>query len=472
MSSAGGTSEGSDPIPPTPGPGSGETRRHPLTPRASVAARAAAVAAVVAAVIVVLVLVLGGGSSYSVRADFQDASGLVTGDNVLIGPATVGTVSSIGLTANGQAQLKLSLHGTGTLHQGTVARIDEDSLSGIASKYVELEPGPSSAAPIHSGQTIGEGDTYSEVNIDELFDSFDAQTRTGLSDLIRGEAASLKGKGKLANQTLQYLAPGLQSTSEVTHELARDEPAFDGLIIQGASAMKTLASRSAQLTQLIANTSTATGAIARQSQALQQALSLLPGTLRRSTTTFAGLDTTLDALNPVVAATKPAARQLPQFAAALHAFTQGAIPTLAQLDALIANPHGTGDLTSLALASPSLAAAADRAFPTLIRNFSESRPQLDYLREYTPDVVAALTNLGQASANYDANGHYVRTQPDLFPFTTDALGQLTAQNPADRYQGLTHVSSRCPGAAVQPAPDGSTPRATAGCDTTSVPVGP
>ena len=451
------------------GPGRGSAG---FAPRASTAARAAAAAAITAAVVVVLVLVLGGGSSYTVRATFQDASGLVTGDNVLIGPATVGTVSSIGLTSDGQATIALALHGTGSLHQGTVARIYEDSLSGIASKYVELEPGSRSAPAIRSGGTIGEGHTYSEVNIDELFDTFDPLTRAGLRNVIRGEATSLRGKGKLANRTLEYLAPGLESTSQVTQELTRDEPAFDGLVVQGAQAMRTLASRSSQLTQLIANTSSATGAIARQSQSLQQALTLLPGTLHRSTQTFAGLNTTLDSLDPVVAAAKPGSRRLPQFAAGLQALSVAAIPTVAKLNRLISDPAGTGDLTTLARVTPALAAAAGRAYPQLIRNFSESRPQLSYLREYTPDVVAALSNVGQASAYYDANGHYTRTQPALFAFTANASHQLVMQDPALRYQGLSHVANRCPGAAVQPTPDGSAPRATSGCSTTSVPPGP
>jgi phospholipid/cholesterol/gamma-HCH transport system substrate-binding protein len=450
----------------------GSPSRHALTPRGSVAARAAAAAALVAAVIVVLVLVLGGSSAYVVHADFQDASGLVTGDNVLIGPAAVGTVSSIGLTRDGQAEVKLSLHGTGRLHQGTVARIFEDSLSGIASKYVELEPGPRGNAAIDSGGTIGEGHTYSEVNIDELFNSFTPATRRGLSNLIRGEATSLQGKGRLANQTLKYLAPGLESTTAVTKELARDEPAFDGLLVQGASALRQLASRSSELTQLIANTSSATGAIAQQSVALQQSLTLLPGTLRRSSQTFAGLDTTLDALSPVVAAAKPNSRRLAQFAAGLKTLSQRSIPTVARLNQLLVNPDGTGDLTTLAQVAPGLVQSASRAFPTLIRNFAESRPQLNYLREYTPDVVAALTNVGQASAYYDANGHYVRTQPLLFPFTTDSMGQLVQQNPAQRYQGLERATRRCPGSAVQASGAHSTPVSVPGCDVGQVPPGP
>ena len=94
----------------------------------------------------IVVLVFGSSSPYTVKAQFQNASGLVTGNNVLIGTAAVGTVSGIGLTPNGLAEVTLHLHGVGQLHQGTVARIYEDSLSGIAAKYVELEPGPASRA--------------------------------------------------------------------------------------------------------------------------------------------------------------------------------------------------------------------------------------------------------------------------------------------------------------------------------------
>ncbi len=416
---------------------------------------------------------LGNSPAYTVHADFENASGLVNGNVVLIGPAKVGTIGAITLTRNGAAEVTMSLNqDVAPLHQGTVARIYEDSLSGIANKYVELEPASSSAPPIASGGVIGENHTYSSVSLDEVFNTLDPSTRLGLKNVIRGEAASLKGRGYLANQALEYLAPGLQSTSQVTAQLARDQPQFDQLITSGAQALQALASKSQQLTELVANTSTATGAIARQSQALQEALTLFPGTLRRSTTTLAGLNTTLDSLDPLVAAAKPAVRQLPEFVSRLHTLVNGSIPTVGALDALIHNPAGTGDLTTLALQTPSLARVAGAAFPRLIREFNDSQAQLDYFRQYTPDVVAALSNLGQAGAYYDANGHYERTQPALFPFTLNGSNQLVAQFPSQRYQGLHVVRDRCPGAAVQPTPDRSAPHQVPGCSTSAVPPGP
>ena len=441
------------------------------TRNAGMVTRVAAAGALIGAVVLVALILFGGGSSYTLRADFQDVGGLVAGDEVLIGPANVGSVNSIGLTPDGRAEVTMGLDSDASpVPQGTVARIYENSLSGIASKYVVLEPG--TGPPILSGGVIGEDHTYSPVNLDQLFDTFDPRTRAGLSGLIRGEAAAIQGKGHAANRTLEYLAPGLASTSDVTAELTRDEPAFDGLIVQGAQALQALASRSRELTALVANTNATTATIAGQSQALDQALVLLPGTLNHTTSTFAGLRTTLDALDPLVAASKPAVRQLAPFAASLGSFIDVAIPTIAALDNLIHNPVGTGDLTTLALETPALAAIAATAFPRLVRELNASQHQLDYLREYTPDVVGALTNLGQAGAYYDANGHYVRTAPVLNAFSLSGANELSTQFPSQRYQGLQVVHGRCPGSAVQPPPDGSAPESVPGCNPSSIPPGP
>ena len=259
--------------------------------------RVAAVGSLVAAIVIVTVILMSGGSSYSLRANFVDAGGLVTGDQVMLGPAIVGTVNSITLTPNSLAQVSMSLDSNASpMPQGTVARVYENSLSGIAGKYVVLEPGAKSNPPIPSGGLIPLQNTRSFVSLDQLFDTLDPLTRAGLRNYIQGNAASIQGRAIAANRTIQYFAPALASTSDVTHELTLDEPTFDSLVVQGAKAMQLLASRSQELTQLVSNTATTTGAIARQAQALEQALQLFPNALNRQTSTFKGLNSTLDAL--------------------------------------------------------------------------------------------------------------------------------------------------------------------------------
>ena len=418
-------------------------------------------------------LLLSSSSPYILRADFQDAGGLVPGNLVLIGPATVGTVRSVGLTPNGEAEVKMSLDSDASpVPDGTVARVFENSLSGSANRYVVLEPGSRNAPAIPSGGLIPEIRTRSFVSLDQLFDTFDPLTRAGLSNFIQGEAASLKGRAQAANQTLRFFAPALSSTSNLTAELTRDEPTFDALLVHGAQALSTLASRSQQLTQLVANTNVTTGAIASQSTALERALSLFPATLTRSKPTFRGLNRTLDALDPLVAAAKPAIRHLQPFGLQLKQFTFAAIPTVGRLDALIRNPARTGDLLALLHVAPSLSRTAAVAFRHLIAQMNDSQPQLDAFREYTPDVVAALTNLGQTGGYYDANGHYARTQPYFNAFAVDGFNRLETKPASERYNGLSVVHGRCPGGAVQPAPDGSSPWVVPGCDSSSTPPGP
>jgi phospholipid/cholesterol/gamma-HCH transport system substrate-binding protein len=103
---------------------------------------------------------------------------------------------------------------------------------------------------------------------------------------------------------------------------------------------------------------------------------------------------------------------------------------------------------------------------------NQSQNQLDYLVDFTPDIVAALTNLGQIGGYYDANGHYARTQPFFAAFGLDSSNQLTSKPPSERGDGVQVVRTRCPGGAVQPAPDGSSPVSVPGCSPSNTPTGP
>jgi phospholipid/cholesterol/gamma-HCH transport system substrate-binding protein len=414
-------------------------------------ARAMALGALLIAIAVIAYVVLGSGSTYTVRLLFSDASGLVSGDQVMIG-----------LSAD-----------SAPLYQGTVARIEENGLAGIASHYVTLQPAPAGGnGQIPSGGTIPQSDTYAEVSLDQIFNTLNRPTRQGLRNVIRGEATSISGRAQQANRTLQYLDPLLQSTSRFTAALQRSEPAFDQLLVQGAQTMQLLASRSQQLTDLVAKADAVTGAVAGQSRALTQALTLLPSALSRSTTTFAGLRATIHTLQPLVAATKPQVKRLEPFAAALRQFAVAATPTLGQLAALISNPSGR-DLIALLRDAPALERAAGSGFPAIIASLTaqQSSGQIQALRQYIPDIVAALANTGQLNGYYDANGHYGRSEP-LYGAYGISGGTLTNQSPANRYNGLTVVrTGRCPGGATQPA-DSSMPAPGSGCDTSNRPVGP
>ena len=88
----------------------------------------------------VLFLVLGGGSSYTVTAKFENASQLVTGNNVNVAGVPVGSVKEISLADDGQALVKMEISDAyAPLPEGTHATIRSQSLSGIANRYVDLD---------------------------------------------------------------------------------------------------------------------------------------------------------------------------------------------------------------------------------------------------------------------------------------------------------------------------------------------
>ncbi|HEY7633443.1 MAG TPA: MlaD family protein [Thermoleophilaceae bacterium] len=433
----------------------------------------------IAAVVVVAVLLFGGSGGYHVTGEFQNSSQLVKGNLVEVGGREVGKVQDISLAPNGLALVKFSVDDDfAPLHAGTTATIRVNSLSGIANRYVSLQPGPNSADEIHSGGTIKTNDTTSAVDLDQLFNTLDPKTRRGLQQLIKGSAAQLDGKGINANQSLKYLAPALSTSSLVTQELTRDQAEFARFVTDTSGVVTTIASRSNDLTALVGNANATTRAIGDENVSLNQALAVLPATLRQANSTFVDLNSTLNDLDKLVDASKPATKQLAPFLAQLRPLIQQATPTVTDLRNLIRTPGPNNDLIELLSKQPKLANLAKTDFPRTIKALQKGQPVVDYLRPYAPDFVGWLTKFGQGAANFDANGHYARIQPlfNAFTYTDNPAGAfLTAAPPSQRLSGFqTGKQQRCPGGATQPAPDGSNPytEPQTTCQRSSVPPGP
>jgi phospholipid/cholesterol/gamma-HCH transport system substrate-binding protein len=449
--------------------------REPLqSERGSIAARVIALAAVIAAVALLALAIFGDGSSYQVKGIFQNAGQLVNGNQVRVGGKPVGTISDIELNDRAQAVVTMNLDDEfSPLHEGTSATIRATSLSGIANRYVSLNPGPNSAEEIPDGGVIDADDTTAPVDIDVLFNSLDARTREGLRNVIRGSGTQYAGRGEDAGESIKYFAPFLSSTTALTRELALDQEVLERFIADGAATVSAVAERSDDLEQLVSNTSTAMGAIADENVALQRALELLPDTLRKANTTFVNLRATLDDLALLVDVSKPATKDLAPFLRDLRPVVAEARPTVADLRDLISTPGPNNDLIDLTAQQPRLAQLTATVFPRAIRTLDRAQPVVEYARGYTPDLAGWLTKFGQAASFYDANGHYARVQPvfspsNLRPFNT--AGSLAAVLPGQRLDDFQPgAKNRCPGGATQPTPDGSAPWPFMGCDTSTTP---
>jgi phospholipid/cholesterol/gamma-HCH transport system substrate-binding protein len=445
------------------------------------AARGVALGALAVAVVVVAVILLSGGSEHTYKLVFQNAGQLVKDDDVQVGGRRIGSVRKIELTNDNQAQITIAVDNDfAPLHEGTTATIRATSLSGVANRYIALVPGPNSSRALEDGDTLGTDKTTTPVDLDQLFNTLDPKTRRGLQQVIQGTATQYEGQGPNVQKAAKYFSPALSTSSQLVRELNRDSQTFQDFIVNSSRTVTAIASRRDDLSNLVSNANATAKAIGDQNVALARALGLLPATLRQANTTFVNLRATLDDLDVLVAASKPATKNLAPFFEKLRPLVRDARPTIHDLSLLIRRSGPNNDLVDLLQKAPKLESTAKPVFAHSITALDKTVPVVKFIRPYTPDFVGWMRDFGQGAANYDANGHYARIQPifNTFSFADNPTGGVLT--PIPNSQRLTGLQSgqvkRCPGTASQVPQDNSAPwRDTDNsldCDPSLVPPGP
>lgn len=323
--------------------------------------RIAVVVALGAALLWVLIGQLRGGDEYEVTAEFENASQLVPGNQVVVGGVSVGSVKEIDLAPNGHAIVRFTVEGDyAPLRRGTTATVRWPTLSSIAGRQVQLTiPPDSETGPeIEDGGTIGEQDTVSAVDIDHIFNTLTPRTIRDLKHVIEGFALGYEGVGERANRGYRYLNPLLSTTRRVFGELTADERALEQLVVDTSQLSGALAARAPDVSALVGNVNEALNAIGDRKQQLTEAISLLPGFMRRANTTYVNLRATLGDLDPLVDASGPAIEQLGPFLSELRGAARDSVPAIAGLDRVIAHPGSDNDLVELTAAQPALARLA------------------------------------------------------------------------------------------------------------------
>ena len=468
----------SPPSPPAPTPPPGARplppprRSGPLPPRAG---RVIAVSALGLVVLIVAYLLFAGGGGANYQLIFGEAGQLVRGDEVQVGGVPVGSVTGIALTYDYKARITIHVDSSLTpLHQGTVAQVRVPSLATVANRYIALTPGPNSAPALAPGSTLPASATREVVDLDQLFDTLNPKTRVGLQQVIKGFAEQYAGSAQAAGTSIEYTPAALSATDHLFTELISDQPVFTSFLVETAKAVTTIGARSAQLTDLIGNADTTFQAIGSHQAALAQGLRELPVTLRSGTRAFLQVPSTFAALTQLVNASKPTTKPLEKFFPALRSLVLAATTPVHNFSQAFSKPGPNNDLTDWANVLPSLAKALSTSSPSTVTALRESAPITAVFGPYTPDLEGTLRTFGQATAYYDANGHYVRISPTFPDFKLGANNNLTpAANAGQALEGLkTGQLRRCPGAATQPAADGSSPFTDGellSCDPTEVP---
>lgn len=414
-----------------------------------------ALLAVVIALAFLVVTALNGTGGYTLHARFYDAGQIVPGDLVNVAGQRVGKVAAVTLADNGQADVELDLS-DGPLHRGTHLRIRAVGQAGIANRYIDVTPGPKDAPELPDGAVLPTQDTHGIVDIDQVLNGFDARSRRRLKQLLREGADIYAGStARAANAALARLNPAIGQTARMTEELVRSEPALERLVSAGAQVAATLAGREGDVEGGVRDTARTLRALAAERRSLTDLIGRAPAVLDQAQGTLARTRTALAELDPVVQKLRPLAEPTAELLRRIVPTGRDAIPVLGRLRALL--PALDRTLQGL----PPLTHVALPAVKSTVSSVRRSLPVFRALRIYAPDVVLGLMDgfLGNISSYYDAAGHYGRIVfGENVGLLTHFLGKLEPPIKGPLGNVLrTGLTARCPGAAAEPAADGSNP---------------
>jgi phospholipid/cholesterol/gamma-HCH transport system substrate-binding protein len=473
------------------------------------AGRIVAVLAIAVAAVVVVLLLRNGGEDYRVTAEFQNASQLVNGNEVVIGGNRAGLVKEIELGDEGQALVTFTVDEEfAPLPRGTIATVRQGSLSSVAGRRVELTlpPAGDGEGEIEDGGSLSQAETVSAVDLDEVFNTLDTKTVKDFKRVIKGFRDSYEGVAKQANRGFHYANPFLSTSRRVFAELTRDTRAFEQLIVDGAKLSGLLSERAGDISGLVGAANSALGAVGRQRAELAESINRLPGFMRQANTTFVNLRAALTDLNPLVEASKPVADRLSPFFSEFRAAAADAVPTIRDLQNIVRRRGAANDLVELTRAQVPLARAGvgsgmpdcganpladfeeaadgDRSHGALGETtcaLQNQLPQLAHVRAYIPEWVGWFDGFS-TSGTLDASGGIGRISLTLNAFSPGAVSGVDINDPLD-LTGLLEgtvpgldldARARCPGALERDPGDGSTPFTDGGavnCDPAQVPPG-
>ncbi|HZS15024.1 MAG TPA: MlaD family protein [Candidatus Dormibacteraeota bacterium] len=210
-------------------------------------------------------------SDYTVHAVFTDADGVPTAADVRVAGVQVGKVTAVAHDPNNPGfsvvTLQISNGNAVPVYSNGFAMVRPKTLLG--EKYIDLAVGNSAAgSAIPADGYIPVSHTSKDVENDEIFNAFDAQTRQQQKVVLQELDAATKDRAGDIQAILPQLTAIVQDLSPVARVYEKDNPQVDNIFVNFNTLMQTLADEHEQLAGLLANGNTALGAIAQRDDAL------------------------------------------------------------------------------------------------------------------------------------------------------------------------------------------------------------
>lgn len=232
----------------------------------------------------------------TLKIQFKNASGLLHSNDLRMDGVKVGEVTSVDVEQDIAVITARLRPQYGPVHVDAHAIVRPKNLLGET--YVELDKGTSGAREAKSGDTIPLAQTLTPVQVDELLNALDADTRTKLQIVINGlgEATAQRGQDmNLSAQDLRRIAASVATTSTTLDQQKQD---IDSLLVQLDLIQQTVADYHGQLAKSLQDWNDVSLSMQHHDQALADSLSHLDNVLA---TLDAGLTPNTPALTNAVA---------------------------------------------------------------------------------------------------------------------------------------------------------------------------
>ena len=369
-------------------------------------------------------------SSYQLRAQFASANNLQPGSPVRIAGVQVGTVDGIdaGPHSTSVVTMKMDKSALPLRTDATLEIVPKLLLEG--SFYIRLDPGSPGAQELKSKSLVPVTQTTDPVQLDQVFHTFDAPTRTALTDSI-GELAAGLGDGTSGATTLgepagfdglrdatRELDGALADIQAVAHE-ARGTQRGDlaAMIHHTRDFVAGLGASPTSLSSLVSDYDTVISAFADRSGPLQASIAKLDETLKVAPAAFTALHTSLPSVERLADAALPALRAAPdplrQTSELLDQFNVLAAPQ--RLPALLDDLRPvTSTLPALELQLRKLMplvndagqCIAQRVVPAIDTKLDDGK--LSTGDPAWMDLLHAATGITSATGGFDGNGSGIR----------------------------------------------------------------
>ncbi|HWF50960.1 MAG TPA: MlaD family protein, partial [Solirubrobacteraceae bacterium] len=366
--------------------------------------------AALALVVIALVYVItsSGGGGYIVRAEFRDADGLRKDSSVKIAGVSAGTVSSVTVTPRDTAIATFTLD-SNAAPIGTGASVQIRPTDLLGEHYAQLTVGDLSQ-PQPSGALIPIKRTGAPVELDDILNMFNVDTRTRLRILINEMGVALAGRGADFNTLLSVLPPNIDQARILLGQVASQNATLQNLIDEGDRITAAINGKRDDLGDLITVAGAALGSVASRQAQLGATIAGAPGALTQLRIALNQVGTAAGAITPAAVNLQAAAgpltatlRALPPFANSADATLVTARQVAPALERLAR--QGQSPLTALRPTALSLQSVTQQAAPILT--------ELD--QRAMRDLLYFVENWALGLKARDALGHFVGAELTIDP---------------------------------------------------------